>query len=326
MAKKITHELPRLLGKLKTLTGEPIAHLFAAVALTLAAVLWRATVAVRADPEFLIILPFLAILFASLAGILLCLGGAGWLVAQLLRLIIVWRAHDELREGMTRIQVVSVLAGVIFLGVPELTHAITWWQEHGLRLIPGEEAALDHIYEFYETHAETVNGLVVIAVLGCVVFWQLFTDFRTWLRRSADLIRGLLSHRDWRFPILLVIAMLGTGVLAARSDNELFIQLLSAESICLVVWLLLPIIVPNLVWLIGAAAIAGPSIIVADRLGGNGKLAYFTAFIVWGAWLFSIVVVKRKMWGAVYWLGVIGFLAYLVDEPGRHHFSLSVLG
>jgi hypothetical protein len=40
--------------------------------------------------------------------------------------VVRWRAEGELREGMTKIQIVLVFAGVIFLGVPTPTPAPSW--------------------------------------------------------------------------------------------------------------------------------------------------------------------------------------------------------
>jgi hypothetical protein len=303
----------RLLERARALAGNPSANLFAAVALTLLTLLWRVALMVHTNPLLLLVLPGIAVVVTYIAALYLVLGGAGWLIAQLIRLIIRWRAHEELREGMTKVQTFWVVAGVIFLGVPELTHAIEWWHEHLLSHLPGEEAALDYIETFYKANAETINGLAIFSAIAALLLWKFFSNFRVWLRQSAQLMKSLLWHRDWRFPCALVVASIATGALAVRYNSDPLAVVLALEVIVLFVWMLLPLIIPNLGWIVFTIAWLGPSMLVASRFSFSSNLIYFGIAIAWGAWLFSMFVprVWHPVWRGVYWLGVLGFLGYL---------------
>jgi len=291
-------------------------ELGAAIGFTLVAVLWRVELAASADPLAVVALPFMAVGLAIGVGMVLFMGAAGYLVLQLIRLIVLWRARDEFRQGMSNIQVVWIVAGLFFLGIPELADKISWWQEHGLGLIPGEKVVLHQIATYCKANFDSIAGCVVLAGIGCLLFWKLFKDFRGWLRQLAVLMKGLLENRNWRFAVFFVVTMIGTGLTLAMSQSDRFEalleQLLSIEFIFLMAWVFLPILAPNLYWLIPAAACMGPSLIVNKRLGGDSFLGYILVLFVWGAWLFSILVVRNKFWRPVYWLGVLGFLTYLV--------------
>jgi hypothetical protein len=92
------------LGKLRVFASDRSPNLKAAVALTLAAVLWRAAIALRPYPYFLHIVSGVALLLAYIAALLLVLGGVGWLAIRLIRLVVQWRVQGEVRERMTGTQ------------------------------------------------------------------------------------------------------------------------------------------------------------------------------------------------------------------------------
>jgi hypothetical protein len=159
-----------------------------AVLLTLAVVGWRVARFVWASPSVLIVLPLVAVVLAILAALFVCLGGAGWLVAQIIRLAVRWRAHSELREGMTKVETIGAIAGIVFLGVPEFVHAVTWWHEHVLRFVPHEEAALQWIGAWYGQHHDAILGLASIAAVGCAFLWKFFRNVRSWVRDSLAFV------------------------------------------------------------------------------------------------------------------------------------------
>jgi hypothetical protein len=297
------------LGRLKAIAGDRTANLTAAVALTLTALLWLAASTLYADPSWLVVLPVAAVALTALAAASLVLGGIGFLVAQLIRAVLLWRAHEELREGADGFKMIWVIAVVIFLGVPEFAHAITWWHEHALRFLPGEEEALDQISSFYDRNQETILGLAIIGAMGCSTFWGLFRNFRVWLRQRGEVTRKLFADRNWKIPAALAIATVLTIIFLLAYPRDPLGELLSVEIIALIGWVFLPIVLPNLGWILLGAACAVPAIVVNNRLDGP-EAAWLGALILWSAWLFSIEA--RWMWRGVYWLGVIGCLAYLV--------------
>jgi hypothetical protein len=296
---------------LRVRARDPGMNVAAATVLTLAAIAWRLFLAFRDDPAKLYVLPFVAFALALFAGMFLTLGGIGWLAAQAIKLIIRWRAHEELREGMTRTQAGWVIAGVIFLGLPELTHAVGWWQENALAYLPGEEAALDRIGELFKSHRESFLGFALMSAMAASVFWKFFSDFRIWLQRSVVVMRTLLMHRDWRVPLVLVLAFAVSVAFDVHAPGNVVEGLISIEAILLILWLLLPLIIPNLVWIVLAVACAAPGMVLKERLGAKSDIVFLVTMVVWSAWLFSILATTR-MWRGPYWLGVLGFLALLV--------------
>jgi hypothetical protein len=296
---------------LRTRARDPAMNVAAATVLSLAAIAWRLFLAFRDDPAKLYVLPFVAFALALFAGMFLTIGGIGWLAAQAIKLIIRWRAREDLREGMTRTQAAWVIAGVIFLGLPELTHAVGWWQENALAYLPGEEAALDRIGEIFKSHRDSFLGFALMSAMAASLFWKFFSDFRIWLQRSAAVMRTLLIHRDWRAPVFLVLAFAVSVALDVHSPGEVVDALLSIEAILLILWLLLPLIIPNLVWIVLAVACAAPGIVLKERIGAKSDLIFLAIMAAWSAWLFSILATSR-MWRGPYWLGVMSFLTLLV--------------
>ena len=299
----------------------------AAAAVTLVVVLWRLALVLRdapkagftSTPDMLAFMLTMVVLIPAVLVILfsfyLFFGGVGWLVAQLTQLVIRWRAEGELREGMTKIQIASVITGVIFLGVPELFHATTWWHEHALRFVPGEEAVLDGMVKYYEAHADTIHGMMFFSALAFWPFRGVAKNFRLYLRESIQIMKDFVVQRGWRFPSTLVVVIAVTATLLFQYEkgsfnpvyDSLLGVLLELQVIALVLWVFLPIIIPNLAWIILGAALLVPSFMLDNRLGHG---AYFGVAIVWGAWLTSITWWPR-MWRSIYWVGVLGFLGYL---------------
>ena len=299
----------RLAG-LKEAARNRSAHLFTALGLTLLLLAWMGGVAVLNHPDLPYVLPLIALFMAALAGIFLLLGGVGWAFVQLIRLVVLWRAKEELHEGMTRVQIAGALSAVVFLGVPEFAHAFVWWHEHALSYIPGEEELLSRIAGFGAGNADTIGGLAIMAGMGCLIFWGLFRNFRDWLRRSGRLMRALLANRDWRFPGALALTIAATLVLLTRNDSDFIADLVAAQVIAVAIWVMLPVIVPSLVWIAVAAACLLPAMMISERFGGN-RLLYLAIAFGWGGWLFSVL--WPRMWPPVYWLGVLGFLGWLAQ-------------
>jgi hypothetical protein len=293
---------------MKTRVGDRSAHLLAALGLTLLELAWMGAVAVLNHPDLPYLLPLIALVMAALAGMLLVLGGFGWATAQLIRLVVLWRAKEELHEGMTRAQIAGVLSAVVFLGVPEFAHAFVWWHENALRFIPGEEQLIERVAEFGRQNAQAIGGLAIMAGLWSWIFWGLFSNFRDWLRRTGLLMRTLLTNRDWRLPGALAVTITATLLLLKRNDTDLVADLLAAQVIAVAVWVMLPVIVPSLAWIAVAAACILPALAISERLGGN-QLLYFAIMVGWGGWLLSVL--WRRMWLPVYWLGVLGLLGWL---------------
>jgi hypothetical protein len=147
-----------------------------------------------------------------------------------------------------------------------------------------------------------------MAGLWSWIFWGLFSNFRDWLRRTGLLMRTLLTNRDWRVPAALGLTITATLLLLKRNDTDLVADLLAAQVIAVAVWVMLPVIVPSLVWIAVAAACILPALAISERLGGN-QLLYFAIMVGWGGWLLSVL--WRRMWLPVYWLGVLGLLGWL---------------
>jgi hypothetical protein len=102
-------------------------QLAAAIALSVAATGWVIVVRLHADPTMLIWLPVVALLLGFLGSIFVIVGAIGWVALQVLRLILLWRAHEEKPGNLTTTQTIWVFAVVIFLGVPEFWEATAWW-------------------------------------------------------------------------------------------------------------------------------------------------------------------------------------------------------
>src|ERR1700722_653785 len=215
-------------------TSSREANRMAAAVLTLVVVLWRLAIVLRdapksgftSAPDMLAFMLTMVIFFPALLAMLLLLylffGGIGWLIAQLTQLAVQWRAEGQLREGMPKLQIVLVVAGVIFLGVPELMHAITWWHEHALRFVPGEEAALDTMVQYYDAHADTFQGMILFAAIAFWPFRGVAKHFRLHLRESVEVVRHFFVHRDWRLPSVLAILIAVTVILLVQYEKGSF--------------------------------------------------------------------------------------------------------
>jgi hypothetical protein len=289
-----------------------------AVALTLMTLLGAGIRQLWIAPDLLIFIPGFALLLAALSAMLLFMGGIGWLLFQGIRLIGRWRAREELREGMTRTQVVGVWVVVIFFFIPEVAEAFRWWQEHVWSHIPGEESTVDRIVTFCLTNQPALVGGLTLVALGCFFFWKVYEQFRERLRRSVALTRGLLEHRVWRFPAFLMATV---SVITAwyRIDGSPRIGHLLALTVpvvfvCLLLWVALPLIVSNRRILTLSFACIVPAVVFNERLGGKSLVVFVLVLVVWSGWLFSIVwASRRNLWRPVYWVGVLGSLGYLVS-------------
>lgn len=297
-------------ARLRAFWGDPGAQLLGASLLTLAAVVIRA--ARFPDIGMVVtLLPAIALVMAALAALVLVLGGVGWLGARLVQVLVRWRAHEELHEGMSKTQMAWVVVGVVFLGLPEFAHAMAWWQDAVLQDVPGEKALVDAIVERCREHSKEILSVTFVCALWCAVLWNVFKDIRTWVRKIAKLARDLLTGRKWIAPILLALTLAATFPAAVHWNSDRLFFLSSVELIALTIWFLAPVILPNLIWILIMAAWAMPPLMVAGFKGRDHM--FLGLLVIWGVWLFSILV-NRPIWRIPYWLGVFGFLVYLVHS------------
>lgn len=327
-------------ARLSTLPADGAAQLAVAVMLTLAAVGVRLAVALRAEPG----LAFMPIVVAIGAALLFFLGGALWLIVRLVQFWVESRVRAEAHRPVSRAERIWVVAVVLFLSVPELVEAVRFWHEHLLRHLPGEEAAIERFRHWYVVNHDAIVGVTIIAAIGCMVFWKLFRNFRRRLRAAVKLIGQLFVGRHWSFPGFIAVCMAATMIALLRFGGIGFGVTLSVEFLVLVVWLFLPAIVPNLIWLLPALACIGPALIVSARVKSGGPAPYVAILVAWAMWLFSIVVAPGgdsaavygasangptarargqivsarawRIWRIPYWLGVLAFVAYLVVGAG----------
>ena len=80
----------------------------------------------------------------------------------------------------------------------------------------------------------------------------------------------------------------------------------------MVLWLLAPASLWYLLVILAAAAWFVPALIVNDRAGGRSYFWYFVVLVIWGAWLSSPFFIRAWPWRIPFWLGVLGFAAYIV--------------
>jgi hypothetical protein len=297
------------------LSKQPDAQLPAAIALSLVATAWVIGAKLYAEPELLISLPVAAIALGAFVGILLAIGGIGWIVLQMLRLILLWRAHEEEPGELTKTQWVWVSAVVIFLGIPEFWHAFAWWQEHALEKIYGERELVDQVKGLLDRNLRSILGFAFAAFVLGMIFSKVYKTFGERSRRALTLLRNLLDHRDWRLPIVVFVMMVAVGGVCLTYPDHLegWFEVISVGFIASVIWLILPILRPNLVWLVFGAACMGPGAIVTGHLIHNPGISQMLASVAWGAWLCSIDFVHRRYWRFIYWPGVAALLGYVVS-------------
>jgi hypothetical protein len=304
---------PFLPQRLLVLSRRRSSHLYAALGLTLLSLLSRGGL------ELPVGLSLLALLFAGAAGIFIVLGGIGWAMAQLVRLLVLWRAKEEIREGMTPVQMTGVIAVVIALGVPEFAHAIVWWHEHALVYIPGEEETVDEIGAFIIHYAEPIILMTIVAGSASLLFWSTYQHMPERLRRTAVILRTMLTHRDWRVPGILLVTIVATVLFLRRDPSRVLYDLLAIQIIASAIWVMLPLIIPNLYWLAGLPAsfltanVVRDQLVVAGWLGDQNSFPNFWIAILWAAWLFSVLL--REMSRTIYWIGVLAVVLWLALSP-----------
>lgn len=329
------HVICGYLVHLKENVGDFALDLLVAIPLTLVAILWRGAMIIRTNyggmhllDDFSLLRFLLYVLITGFVGAvsILIAGGAIWLVVQIIKVIAQWRAGEELREGLTTTQTTWIWVGVIFLGLPEFSHAISWWLEmleHLIHYVPGGEEEINRVNSYYhaltEKISEYLEALIILGSVAVLLTWNIFASFRLRVRLFIQLMKTLLINRDWRFPGLMVVLLVVTCTLARNDTNLLFndwhdpwVDLLTVEIILLLIWVPLPIIKGMCLYIAFMTAALFPGYMIGFD-SGSEQWAYTITFatnLIWGCWLFSIVASFMRR--SVYWIGVLGFLAYFV--------------
>lgn len=312
MLKSLLARFRWLISLISSAIRDPKFDAVGAGAVMLPALTWDLGKVLLAHPDILLIFPmgigFLIVVGAMFFGI----GAVGWLAGLLAISFIRWRLSDDIKPRQAWPTIVLAVAGLIFFGIPELWEKATWWQEHVFRRWPNETVTLKACQILLQAHSDTVLGLVVMAAIGCGIFWGVYLKFQDKLRAAAMAFKELMTGRDWRVPAILAVAIAVTIALLVYHPLDLAFAILFFELAAILLWLLAPviryyllIILVGVVWLIPAA-------IVNERIGGNSYLWYFVSAIVWGAWLFWSTVPKFWPWRVIYWAGTSMFTLYLV--------------
>jgi hypothetical protein len=300
------------LARIRSAIRDPGFDPFGAVIVMLIALAWRLAMTVISNPDILIVVPLVMAFIVLVAAMFLGVGGAGWLISLLIQSLVRWRFREEIRPGMVWTEIALVIGAAIFLGVPSLYDAVIWWQEHFLRFLPYETAALDAAGAFYRSHAETILGLVIMAAIGCGIFWPIFRNFRAKFRTGTMMLKDLTRGRSLRVPAFLGFAMVVTLGLIMHHASDLLAAILCVEIAAMVLWLLAPAFLYYFILILAAVAWFVPALIVKERVNEQSNFWYFVVAVIWGAWLWSPFFIRAWPWRIPYWVGVLGLAAYIV--------------
>ncbi len=261
----------------------------------------------------LIYLPFFALIGLAVISVLLVLGGIGWLFLRVLPALIRFVVKPKEGQKLTFLDIAYGAAAAIFLGVPAISDAAAWWQEHVLKRISGEEAQVAWVNaaaeRYFDDFVLFVLGLAILVALATFFFRRVFQQFDRTRAIAGDIARQMLTGRRWQFPI----AVLGLFALTVAAWNQYDEQWLgvasSVEMFVLLAWLVFP-----LRWfLLTCVAVGGPAFVIAAHWPARG-FTYTMIVVFWLIWLVSIMGNRWRYWFVPYWLVVLAMAAFLIVD------------
>jgi hypothetical protein len=306
----------RLTALIRPVIREPTFDSIGAMVIMLAALGWELIKVLVIHPDIFIFAPFAAIGLLLVLAALFGIGAVGWLIVQLVAVFVRWRVGEEAPSTRAWPAVVLGIAGLFFLGIPEVAEKLAWWQENLFRYLPQEPETLKACHKLIHSQRQFIYGLMILAASGCLVFWPVFRRFREKLRDALTLFKNLTNRRNWVVPAVLAVLIPATIAFIGYRPLDPVFTVLFIELAALVLWLFAPLIRAYFFFILVAIAWCVPALIVDERTGTKGLLWYVLFALFWGGWLVSSTFLRALWWRIVFWAGTLVFVGYIAFGPG----------
>jgi hypothetical protein len=146
------------------------------------------------------------------------------------------------------------IAGPVFLGIPEVCEKLAWWQENLFRYLPHEPETLKACHKLIHSYRQSIYGLMIMAAVGCLIFWRVYPRFRDHLRDALTLFKNLTTRRNWILPAILAVLIPTTIAFVANHPLDSAFALLFIELAALALWLFVPLIRAYFFFILAAIA------------------------------------------------------------------------
>lgn len=292
-------------------------HLLMAALLTLAALSIWALRTERHNPdlvsqavEFTLIPPMVFAIFGSIG--LVCTGLVGAL----------WTFYDWFfgimervkgRENLRKWEVYLVVFLAVMVAVPHLVDAAQWWHTKILSNMPYEKTVLAWLSLQFHANEELILSWIALLSGVAIYFRKPLRAFRPQVESATRALAELYAGYNWQRP--LALAAFAVFIAAASWKYAWLSWSAGAAVLTCLAWAGFPILLAMLV--IGSGGVVavvlwiGPPTVLWLSTPIWGSMAFVLAF-VWLGWLVSILAYTRAPLFAIYWVGTIAFLGWVV--------------
>ena len=307
----------RLPGLIRSTFSDPKVEIFGAALVILTALVWELIKALITHPDIFVFAPIAAICVLLLLTVLFVMGALGWFIYLLTVAFVRWRIAEETKSKGAWPAIVLAVAGLVIVGIPEISEKLAWWQENVFRYLPHETEILKNCHRFIHSERYLIYGLMFITAWGCLIFWSVFRSFREKVRDALAFFKNLTTGRSWRWQAAVLAGLtLATVAFTVYSPSNATFAVLFFELTAFLLWFFAPVIRANFRTIVTLAAWLVPAFMADERTETKGSNWGPLYLILWGVWLFSPMLLRVLWWRVVFWVGVLAFASYIALGPG----------